>query len=674
MTFSPYTLNGHQFTGGGVELTPPGVIKVSAMAGRLLKATEDDGDIKTLPAFNRMGYGLKTSFEKEKYKIEVIGFYAKDDINSIPLVPEERGVLPKENLVLSMSTDLKISTDLSIQAEYASTAITKDLRALENDAGKSGVASNFFKNRESTEYYSALKTGLNYRINRTSIGIGYERIDPGYETLGSYFFNNDFENVTLNTTTALLNDKLTLAFNVGYQRDDLKKQKTNNTNRFIGSLNANLALTDKVNLTGSYSNFTTYTNLKPNQFDNINDDNLLDDELDQFNYKQLSQTANLNVNWILHRNEKNNQNINFNYNLNDIANEQDGVVRIGDGSTFHNVNTSYNIGFLEKEIDITTAINYTYNTIGREDATTWGPTLGIGKRFFDKTLNARLAGSYNESANTAGKTTISNLRGTLTYVFKERHNFNLNMVQLFRNGGTNPDVNEFTATFGYNYAFGIKKPVFLKRNPKENENIIKFSYRDYYFLGTPQEITAEIKDLDPENLKDKMVHQKKADLDFLMRTLFEAEKQPKSEYKEAAISYLDALFEYGDFLAAYDQWIYEAYLKLIVEAEKIDYDINNEYMAILAQVNTYNRQEDKDELVLIEKKYTAHKEMLFGLRKWDLKLEDIKTSEGELKKLKETYLSKVYIMFKNNKSESSIINYIEVRLADIYHKVLKELE
>ena len=77
MTFSPYTLSGHQFTGGGIDLAPQGPIKISAMSGRLLKATADDGDPKTLPAYERMGYGLKTSYEREKYKLGVIGFYAK---------------------------------------------------------------------------------------------------------------------------------------------------------------------------------------------------------------------------------------------------------------------------------------------------------------------------------------------------------------------------------------------------------------------------------------------------------------------------------------------------------------------------------------------------------------------------------------------------------------------
>ena len=59
MSFSPYTLSGHEFLGGGVELTPDKIpFKFSAMYGRLQKATEPDtlsGD----PSYKRMGGGFK---------------------------------------------------------------------------------------------------------------------------------------------------------------------------------------------------------------------------------------------------------------------------------------------------------------------------------------------------------------------------------------------------------------------------------------------------------------------------------------------------------------------------------------------------------------------------------------------------------------------------------------
>ena len=129
MTFSPYTLNGHQFTGGGVELTPEGAFSISAMYGRLLKATEDDGQQQTLPAFKRLGYGAKAGWEEETYKVGIIGFYAKDNINSIALVPDDKNISPKENLVISLDGEVTIAENYVLKAEYASTAITQDLRA-----------------------------------------------------------------------------------------------------------------------------------------------------------------------------------------------------------------------------------------------------------------------------------------------------------------------------------------------------------------------------------------------------------------------------------------------------------------------------------------------------------------------------------------------------------------
>ena len=382
MNFSPYTLNSHQFTGGGIDLTPGDHFEVSAMVGEFLKATPDDGDERTVPAYKRMGYGLKTTYKRERYSIGVIGFYAKDFINSIDSIPEAKGVLPRENFVLSFNASGKITESISLDVEYASTAITQDARSKDSSTETKSIASYFLQNKTSTEFYNALRTNFSYTIGRAMIGIGYERIDPGYETLGSYFFNNDFENFTLQTANSFFKDRLTFAANVGYQRDDLKNSKANATNRAIGAINLNLVASDRLSFSAGYSNFQTFTNVKPDQFDIINDDNLLDDEFENLDFKQLSQNANFGVNYILSQKEKQTQNISFNYALNDVANEQGGIVRIGDASTFHNISANHTITFSSIELDLNTGLNVTYNTIGREDATTWGPNFGIGKRIF----------------------------------------------------------------------------------------------------------------------------------------------------------------------------------------------------------------------------------------------------------------------------------------------------
>ncbi len=678
MSFSPYTLNGHQFTGGGVDLTPNGPLKISAMAGELLKATNDDDDPRTVPAYSRMGYGLKTSFEKERYKIGVIGFYAKDNQNSIDSIPEAKEVLPQENLVISFEGEVKLGKSFSLEAEYASTAITKDTRAEKTDLSEVSPIATFFNNRASTEYYNALRTRLGYAIGRINLGLGYERIDPGYETLGAYFFNNDFENITIDASNSFFKDKLTLAINIGYQRDDLDGLKANNTNRTVGSLNATLALTERLNITGSYSNFSTFTNIKPNQFDDINDADLLDEQVEELDFRQLSQTATVSVNYLLSNKKTASQNLNLNYSLNDVTNKQGGIVRLGDASTFHNMNIGHTIDFSEQSLSITTALNGTYNTIGRDETTTWGPTLSVGKRFFEKTLNTRLSAGYNSSNSISAKTNVTNFRGAITYTLLEQHNFNLNAIQLFRNGGNNEGLSEFTATFGYNYAFGLKKPrINLKKKPKkpkiENDSV-RIQYRKYRFEGLPKDITPQLLALPEQEGFAHIIKDQKGELNELAEQLKETEEKDKRVYKEIGISYLKAMDTYFDFAEFYNEKLYEAYLKLVQEAREIDRQIRDEYTVLSARINSAEEKdpEDLERQKVLEKRYESHTVLLKSLIKWNLKSSDIENPEGDIKALKRRNASKVFSMYQNEKSEDHIIKFIEIRLADMFHKLLKE--
>ena len=451
MSFSPYTLDNHQFTGGGVELTPKGSFKISAMAGELLRATEDDGDELTQPAFSRFGYGAQLGYEEETYQVSIIGFYAKDDINSISAVPDDKEVTPQENIALSIGGSVQIN-ELKIQAEYASTALTKDLRSAATEQQGSGLASLFLSNRGSTEYFTAAKVGFDYRLGESGIGVGYERIDPGYETLGAYFFNNDFENITVNSSTALFQEKLKLSLNIGLQRDDLNSQKEQTTNRTVGTINVTCNASEKLTITAMYSNFNTFTNARVNQFDDINDDNLLDNAEEQFDYKQLSQDANVGINYILTQKEHRRESLTVNYSLADVVNEQGGLTRIGDASTFHNANTSYMLDFPKRGTNITIALNGTINTIGREDVTTWGPTLNYNKKFFENKLDTNFGASYNTSSDQSDRTSVTNFKANATYIYNEKHNFKLDAIQLFSrlSSGSNQDL---TLTFGYSYSF-----------------------------------------------------------------------------------------------------------------------------------------------------------------------------------------------------------------------------
>ncbi len=670
MSFSPYTLNGHQFTGGGVELTPKGPLKIALMAGQLLKATNDDPDPRTQPAFERFGYGFKTELIKQKWELGVTSFYAKDDISSLDSIPEVKNVLPQENFAISLRGKAKLNKNWSLSAEYASTTITKDLRSQSLSNKKLGLTSFLIPNTTSTANFDAFKTNIDYTIGSIRVGLGYERIDPGYETLGAYFFNNDFENITLNASNTFFNDKLSLDINIGRQRDDLNNNKANKTSRTIGAANATLNLNKRTTITGSYSNLTSFTNVKPSQFEDINDSDLTDEAVENLDYRQLSQNASLGINYILSEKKEQPQTLFFNYNLNDVANEQGGVVRLGDASTFHNFGLGHTINFTASTISLNSSVNATYNTIGREDATTWGPSISIGKQLLKKTLNTQLSLSYNQSKNTSASSNALNIRLGGTYSIKKKHNFSLNTIQLVRNSDANSTLKEFTATFGYNYAFGLKRPkIKFPEWKKKYSDTVKIDYKKYHYLDIPKKITPQILNITELDEFKFLENKNKMKLRELENQLIDAEKEDKRLYKTVAIAYLKCLNDYVDFEEKYYSLLFKSFEQLKIEAEASSEDFEKE-LVFLVETSKNNPRQD----ALVKKaqiRYNAHQKLLKTLNSWNITAEKIRNPDYQIKPLVSRYLKTCFDKFDNGASDLEIIKFLEIRWADYFHKKSK---
>jgi len=460
MSFSPYTLSGHLFQGVGVDLTPEGKFKFSAMYGRLQKAVEMDSlsEETVIPYFKRMGYGFKATYGDGSDYISVILFGAKDDVNSISYVPEEEGVLPEENLVMSVSGGKSLFGKVAFNIEFASSGLTRDVRAQKTTLVKENLfnyAGDVFTPKTTSNYYNAIKSTLTYKEDIYSLGIGYERIDPEYRTLGAYYFNNDLENITANATIAFFSGKVNVSVNVGKQRDNLEKNKVSTLSRWVGSTNIAYAVNQKLNLSGSYSNFQSYTNIR-SQFVDINQLTPYDN-LDTLNFTQISQNANLNAGYIISTNEERRQNLNLNLSFQDAADEQGGIEQ-SSGSQFYSANASYNMNLVPKNTNITVAFNYNKNKSGDINSATLGPTLAVSKSFLQKKVKAIFSSSMNNSySNNVRLNQVMNFRLTGTYSIKKKHNINLSMIMVNRNTSSvesaTTDFTEFTTTLGYNYNF-----------------------------------------------------------------------------------------------------------------------------------------------------------------------------------------------------------------------------
>lgn len=694
MSFSPYTLSGHQFTGLGVDLSPKGKWNISAMYGRLLKESEyNEIDPESQPAFKRIGYGIKAGYKFNKFSIGTIFFKASDDKNSIVnIVPAELELQPKDNLVTSLEGKVKIFEKGEIYAEVALSTITEDVNALGEESNDI-IFSSLLETNITTNQYKAYNLGVSYAVGKGAVGIDYEYIDPEYRTLGAYFFNNDLENISINASQNILEDKISISFNAGLQRDDLDNTKSTQLQRIISAVNITYNASEKLNLSGGYSNFQSYTNIK-NQFDFINEVSQIDN-LDTLDYQQISQNANINVNYILKDTETKKQNIAVALSYQNAVNRQgDNVVENGK-SDFYNSNVSYSIGYPSNDLTVATSFNVNFSEISTDQTTTLGPILSVNKQFFDKKMRTTGSVSYNQSLNNGDKEAeVTNVRLGSNYSYKKKHNLSLSLLSQFRNASTS-DQN-FTATLGYNYIFDKFKPNInipesekRVREPKSKEKsskneMLRFQYRDSLYAGTLPEINIQLQKIQNDSKFDYIPAYKKDELKIL-RLIVEEENKGK-EYKPKALEFLKELYSYEDFLAGYHQLIYETITELQLDMNRLDYAfetafVNSKYEESshqLHKMTTSNRLKTSKELQIEYEnlvkssratltKLIGHRWMYNYIEKYK-SLNDIKKPDVYLEKIIEGEKINIFKMWDEDESEQKIQLYIITKLIDYYNK------
>ncbi len=451
MNFSSYTLAGHTFLGAGLELNP-GRWRVGGMYGRLNRAVEHDtteqsGSILT---YQRYGYGAKLGYGSATDYIDLIVFKGQDDPTSIAAPPEELNVLPGENLVFGVNVAKRLFKRVSFTGEWASSAYTRDVRA-----GKaSPVAGSIYQKlgglftpRLSSTYHQAYKGILHYAGSHYGLQLGYERVDPGYQTMGAYFFNNDVENITVGGNTQLLNSKVTVALQTGVQRNNLDGNEINQQRRLVNSLNLGYSPTAAWNFSGSYSNFTTNSRRAPrlNEIVNTTDTLTLD-------FVQVTDNANFSTSY----NGKQGENsyaisLNTSY---QVANERQGQQVTDRQSRFYNGNLAYSYRIAAADVGFTASLNANRNADPEVSSTALGPAVSVNKSFYEKKLRATWSSSYNRylSAGTATGDVV-NMRINTSYNMK-KNNFTLSLMALRRGqqSAANPFI-EFTGTLGYSYSF-----------------------------------------------------------------------------------------------------------------------------------------------------------------------------------------------------------------------------
>ena len=684
MSFSPYTFNGLQFTGGGLELTPEKYpLRASFMGGRLAKATEYDGRPQTIPTYERWGYGTKLSYKKEDLEIGGILFFANDKANSLSApIPDEKKIYPLSNQVYSGFAKYKPLHFVEVFGEYA-------LSLLGNTQSQK-------------QDFTAYNAGINFIFTKASVGVRYEKVDPDYKTLGAYYFVNDMENITLNSSLNLFKGNVSIATSIGRQHDNLNQQKPKQSNQWVGSANVNAKVTPKLSLSGSYSNFTMFTNKLINPFDRINNPQLYEHPQDSINYRQVSQNTNANIAYAI--NEK--QNITLSYSFNDVVNKQNDIVRRGGISRFHNAGATYMVQFPESKLSLSPSFNYSYSIVAREKTEVMGPSLTVGKAFFEDKLNTTLLGNYSISQSATSKGSTANAQLNVNFLPWKNHQFTLSALQSFRNAESdtqNTSAQSTNVSVGYTYHFEKvelpfpsfkfkkkektpkeKKPRKEKKTKVEKAEELEKS-KDTISLQE-EKVIPEASTMAEEPIEQQVTPTTEVvitknipelsnitDLSFMgelntqitevhHQLQVSGKKDRKRLLQEQKLLIEKAKKQQQD----YRGFVFRCLKNIYQQAVESDSKIKGNILSWKQTYDSNPTNENKESLENAEKAYQAHLWMLNELK--DMTMEKLIREEGLLSDFAKQHKEEIYEALAKKISPQQKINIISESLIDFYHK------
>ncbi|TYK32330.1 hypothetical protein FNJ59_14725, partial [Bacteroides pyogenes] len=213
-------------------------------------------------------------------------------------------------------------------------------------------------------------------------------ISPDYETLGAYYFNNDYENLTLNYSRSLFDNKMSIALSGGVQRDDLSGQKQEKNKRFVGSANINFTPSEKFSASVSLSSYQAHRNIK-SSFDYINERTPYEN-LDTLRFTQLNNSIDMNLNWRLLNNETQTHILSANASYQEAADKQGQYIMPDNLTRFLNLGANYGIDFAPLDLSMTAGVNVSNNYASRKNVLTLGPTLTCTKRLLKQALTTGL--------------------------------------------------------------------------------------------------------------------------------------------------------------------------------------------------------------------------------------------------------------------------------------------
>ena len=446
VSFSEFTLNGHTFLGAGLEARP-GKFRLAAVYGKFNETSQYDLLMAdSIPKLTRLGWAGKIGYGTEKTFVDISMLRIGDNKKNFIPSDDPEFPVPAQNMALGLTSRISLTSKLILNVDGSLSFLTSNSSLGTSDTINDRLmmlASNLISINPTSQRFSAIKTSLTYNFSKNvSSGFEYRRIDPGFQSMGSYFFNNDLELITFNQSVSLLESKFRARGSIGMQRDNLDGSKNSTSRRMIGSLSGNYAIDDNWAVDLSYNNYSTNQKAVKNIVDNslmvfqVNHSLLLSPRFMKAS-QSFAHLVMLNLNWMI-LNDKNSQ-------TSDMTDTDTKVAML-----------MYSLGIVKQKINVSLGANYTKMVNQNYTNQLAGGTLGISSSLLKDKLTLNWNNAYMINKLNGDSGIIFNTSLNSNYRFLPRHSvtLNLNLIKnSFADSSVVPSYNEIRGDLGYAFTF-----------------------------------------------------------------------------------------------------------------------------------------------------------------------------------------------------------------------------
>ena len=441
MSMSRYTLDGMTFFGAGLEATP-GPVRVSAMVGRFQRAVEEDTtELHSFPAYHRSGYAFKLGFGGSSSYVDLSMLHASDDTSSLEREPVKNLIDPQENTLFGLKARGQILPEIALEFEGGASLHTRNLRStsVELESEIPSFLTSLQDVNSSSGLLFAFRGGLNFALRTFGARLDFERIEPEFTSLGTYYFPSDKQTWTFAPWLTIPAERLRLSGSIGLQNDDLLGLKLTRTNRVIGSFNAGWQATPKFGLDVRYSNYSTSQN-----------QGLINDSI---RVRNVSQSATLTPRYILTTDGKTHlATLVATHQRYEDLNAFTNLTRL---TTATSASLLYNLSIPKSGLSGGASFVFSTSQSDGFGATTVGGSLNGSISLFDKggTLGSSIG--YSNSSN--GTISSDVFTESLSFSFRpgEQDNVTLHLGGMQRLSTSDADASELTGTLAYSRSFSF---------------------------------------------------------------------------------------------------------------------------------------------------------------------------------------------------------------------------